>query len=177
MNFPNFSNKEQDTEQLVKELKECWNAYQEIKQKTDVVSQRSDIPPELIGTINQVAPQHLMESVRNVLLKHTGIRQHQTKEQKSTFSQSTEQTKSGPSEPPPHPEKKSKYLEKKMYRVDDDKMLAGVCGGLADYFNVDSNIIRVIFVVTSFAPVPFLGLVAYVALAVVLPLKTLEGVI
>ena len=35
---------------------------------------------------------------------------------------------------------------KKLYRSRDDKFLAGVCGGLADYFNMDSNLIRILWI-------------------------------
>lgn len=50
-------------------------------------------------------------------------------------------------------------------------MLAGVCGGIADYFALDPTIVRVIFVVALIVP-PFgtLGtVIAYLALAVILP--------
>ena len=36
---------------------------------------------------------------------------------------------------------------KKLYRSNTDRMIAGVCGGLADYINIDPTIIRLIFVV------------------------------
>ncbi|MGN0093006.1 MAG: PspC domain-containing protein [Methanobrevibacter sp.] len=36
---------------------------------------------------------------------------------------------------------------KKLYRSRDDKFLAGVCGGLADYFNMDSNLIRILWII------------------------------
>ena len=35
---------------------------------------------------------------------------------------------------------------KKILRSIDDYMVAGVCGGLADYFNIDSSLIRIIFI-------------------------------
>ena len=34
----------------------------------------------------------------------------------------------------------------RLYRSSTDKVLAGVCGGLGDYFNIDPTIIRVIYV-------------------------------
>ena len=34
---------------------------------------------------------------------------------------------------------------KKMYRSSNDRMIAGVCGGLADYFNIDATWMRLIF--------------------------------
>lgn len=36
---------------------------------------------------------------------------------------------------------------KKLRRSVNDRKLAGVCGGIAKYFNVDSNIIRIIFII------------------------------
>jgi phage shock protein C len=38
---------------------------------------------------------------------------------------------------------------KKLHRSDEDRMLAGVCGGLATYFNIDPTLIRVIFIVLA----------------------------
>ena len=56
---------------------------------------------------------------------------------------------------------------KRLYRSQADKKLAGVCGGLGAYFEVDSNIVRVVFVLLC---IPYLiGLIGYVILAVLLP--------
>ena len=38
---------------------------------------------------------------------------------------------------------------KKLYRSERDKMIAGVCGGIADYYNVDANLVRLLTVVLS----------------------------
>ncbi|MBR0471497.1 MAG: PspC domain-containing protein [Methanosphaera sp.] len=35
-------------------------------------------------------------------------------------------------------------VEKKLYRSEKDRMIAGVCGGLADYFDVDSVVVRLL---------------------------------
>ena len=40
-------------------------------------------------------------------------------------------------------------MPKKIKKSRNDKMLAGVCGGLADYLGWDSTIIRVLFVVCA----------------------------
>jgi phage shock protein PspC (stress-responsive transcriptional regulator) len=57
---------------------------------------------------------------------------------------------------------------KRYYRSDTDRMLAGVCGGLAEYFNIDSTIVRLVAVLlavfTSGAAV-----FAYVILAIIVP--------
>ncbi|KTD06758.1 PspC domain-containing protein [Legionella jamestowniensis] len=36
--------------------------------------------------------------------------------------------------------------KKRLYRSRRDKMIAGVCGGLADYFNMDPTVMRLIFI-------------------------------
>lgn len=36
--------------------------------------------------------------------------------------------------------------DRKIFRSIDDYMIAGVCGGLADYFKIDSSLVRIIFV-------------------------------
>ena len=35
---------------------------------------------------------------------------------------------------------------KKLYRSNTDRRIGGVCGGLAEYFNIDPNLVRVLFV-------------------------------
>lgn len=41
--------------------------------------------------------------------------------------------------------------KKKLYRSRDDKMLTGLAGGIAKYFDVDSSLVRIIFVILEFA--------------------------
>ena len=54
-----------------------------------------------------------------------------------------------------------------------NKKLFGVAGGLAEYFNIDPTMVRVGFVVACICFF-FLGLVAYVALAIMMPSAQLE---
>ena len=58
-------------------------------------------------------------------------------------------------------------MAKKLFRSRQDKMIGGVCGGLADYFGLDVNIIRVAAIVSVFFG--GLGLVAYIAAAFLIP--------
>lgn len=58
-------------------------------------------------------------------------------------------------------------MAKKLYRSRNDKKLCGVCGGLADYFGLYVNIIRVAAIVSVFFG--GLGLVAYIAAAFLIP--------
>lgn len=58
---------------------------------------------------------------------------------------------------------------KKLYRSRREKVIAGVCGGLAQYFAVDPVIVRLIFIVLF-----FLGgsaLLAYVIMWLIVPLE------
>jgi phage shock protein C len=64
-------------------------------------------------------------------------------------------------------------MEKRLYRSRKDRMLFGVCGGLAEYFNIDPVIIRVIFIITIFFG--GLGILAYVILAIVVPLESSQS--
>ena len=56
---------------------------------------------------------------------------------------------------------------KKLYRSDENKMLAGVCGGIAEYFGVDPTLIRLAWVVCSLLGGS--GLLAYILAAIIIP--------
>ena len=57
---------------------------------------------------------------------------------------------------------------KKLYRS-SNRILAGVCGGIAEYFDVDPTLIRVVYVFQSIFSVGFLGLLLYIILMVLMP--------
>ena len=59
---------------------------------------------------------------------------------------------------------------KKFYRVEEGKILTGVCGGVAEYFNVDPSIVRIIWGALCFAGT--FGVWAYVIASFVLPKKS-----
>jgi len=60
-------------------------------------------------------------------------------------------------------------MEKRLYRSRSDRMIWGVCGGLAKYFDMDPTIVRVIAVLLAFAT--GFGILAYIILAIVVPLE------
>lgn len=60
-------------------------------------------------------------------------------------------------------------MEKRLYRSRNDRMIWGVCGGLAHYFAIDPTIVRIIFVLLLFANGA--GILAYIVLAIVVPLE------
>ena len=55
----------------------------------------------------------------------------------------------------------------KLYRTRDERMLAGVCGGLAQFFSIDPTIVRLIFVVLALMGGP--GLLIYIIMWIVVP--------
>ena len=60
-------------------------------------------------------------------------------------------------------------MEKKLYRSKTDKKICGVCGGIAEYLNMDVNVVRLITIITClFAGC---GLLAYIIAAIMLPEK------
>ena len=57
-------------------------------------------------------------------------------------------------------------MEKKLYKSLKDRKIAGVCGGIAEYLNIDSNVIRIIWVVFAFGFGT--GILAYIICALIL---------
>ena len=58
---------------------------------------------------------------------------------------------------------------KKLYRSSTDKKIFGVCGGIAEYFDVDVTIIRIAFIIALLCVGG--GLLAYLICALVMPEK------
>ena len=56
---------------------------------------------------------------------------------------------------------------KRLYRSRRDRKLAGVCGGIGEYFNIDPVIIRLLWVV--FTLMGGSGLVAYILAVILIP--------
>ena len=61
-----------------------------------------------------------------------------------------------------------------IYRSRNDKMMAGVCGGLAEYFKIDSGIVRLVYVLLSFASVG-IGVLVYIVLMFIFPEKPFDS--
>lgn len=61
---------------------------------------------------------------------------------------------------------------KKLYRVEDGKMIAGVCTGLAEYFSVDVTIIRLAWVFLTLLGGS--GILAYIIALIIMPQKPKE---
>jgi phage shock protein C len=57
---------------------------------------------------------------------------------------------------------------KKLYRS-PNRIIAGVCGGIADYFDVDPTLIRVIYMILSLFSAAFPGFLLYIILMIMIP--------
>ena len=57
---------------------------------------------------------------------------------------------------------------KRLYRSDADKMIGGVCGGIAEYFTLDPTLVRIGYILLSVFTI-FSGFLAYLILWVVVP--------
>ncbi len=59
-------------------------------------------------------------------------------------------------------------MKKRLFRSRKDKMLGGVCGGVAEYFQIDPTIVRVLVVLLALSSVKVF-LLAYIIAAIVIP--------
>lgn len=62
-------------------------------------------------------------------------------------------------------------MNKKLYRIEQGKLIAGVCGGIAEYLNVDPTVIRLIWALVALSGT---GILAYIIAMLIIPVKPLE---
>lgn len=62
-------------------------------------------------------------------------------------------------------------MNKKLYRSTTDSKISGVCGGLAVYFNVDSTLLRLLWVLVTFFSGIVLGIIMYIACVMLIPVE------
>ncbi len=58
---------------------------------------------------------------------------------------------------------------KKLYRSSTNKMICGVCQGVAEYINIDPTVVRLLWVVFGIAG--GFGILAYIIAAIIMPVK------
>ena len=58
---------------------------------------------------------------------------------------------------------------RRLTRSNRNKMIAGVCGGLAEYLNMDPTVVRVLYILVSIVSAAFPGIVAYIVLMFLMP--------
>jgi phage shock protein C len=57
--------------------------------------------------------------------------------------------------------------EKKLFRSQENRMIAGICGGIGEYFEIDPNLIRILWMLFSFAGGA--GVLAYIVAYIIIP--------
>jgi len=58
---------------------------------------------------------------------------------------------------------------KKLKRSTKNRMILGVCGGLAEYWNTDPTIVRVVYVLLTLVTGFLVGIIVYLAAALIIP--------
>jgi phage shock protein C len=61
---------------------------------------------------------------------------------------------------------------KKLYRSNTNKVFAGICGGMGEYFDVDPTIIRLFWLIIVLLSGIFPGIVAYILALFIVPKKS-----
>lgn len=62
-------------------------------------------------------------------------------------------------------------MHKKLYRSRDQRVILGLCGGIAQYYDIDPNLVRLIAAVVTVLTGVFPGVIAYVLGALIVPLE------
>lgn len=57
---------------------------------------------------------------------------------------------------------------KRLYRSSDNRVFAGICGGLGEYLDVDPTVVRVVYILLSLLTA-FVGILLYIILLFVIP--------
>lgn len=61
-------------------------------------------------------------------------------------------------------------MGRKLYRIEEGKMVCGVCGGVAEYLNIDATVIRLIMAALTICSAGT-GILLYVVGAIIMPVK------
>lgn len=65
---------------------------------------------------------------------------------------------------------------RRLTRSNREKMISGVCGGLAEYLDMDPTVVRVLYVLVSILSAAFPGIIAYIILMFLMPPSPVEQV-
>ena len=62
-------------------------------------------------------------------------------------------------------------MDKRLYKIEEGKKLDGVCGGIAENFNIDPTLVRLVWALVTLCTVGG-GLIGYLVCAVIMPKKS-----
>ena len=61
-------------------------------------------------------------------------------------------------------------MKKRLYKIEEGKKISGVCGGIAEYFDIDPTLVRLAWIL--FSACVGSGILAYIIAAIVMPKKS-----
>lgn len=61
-------------------------------------------------------------------------------------------------------------MKKRLYKIEEGKKISGVCGGIAEYFDIDPTLIRLAWIL--FSAFVGSGIIAYIIAVIVMPKKS-----
>lgn len=61
-------------------------------------------------------------------------------------------------------------MKKKLYKIEKGKKLDGVCGGIAEFFDIDATLVRLAWIL--FTACAGSGIIAYIIASIVMPKKS-----
>ena len=61
-------------------------------------------------------------------------------------------------------------MQKRLYKIEKKKKLCGVCGGIAEYFNIDPTVVRLLWIFLVLCAGT--GILAYFVAAIIMPYKS-----
>jgi phage shock protein PspC (stress-responsive transcriptional regulator) len=67
------------------------------------------------------------------------------------------------------PQREASTSGKRLVRTLDERMIGGVCGGIAKYFNIDPSLVRIGFVLLTIFSGMIFGIVTYIVMMIVVP--------
>lgn len=155
------------------ELNQCFDQLNQARERLRALAAKEGVPPELSEALNQIGSRSAADQMREAL--NQAIINDAADWAGGAIKRDRGQARPSAGEYYREQFKQFTQEAQKLHRVDKGKMVAGVCTGLADYFNADPAVVRIIFIVTGIMffipPVFLLSWVTYLALAIILPLK------
>ena len=156
------------------------SAFELLKDYTDSLSRyfaneegKEEIINDIESRIGELFQERLKKGATcitdddvNAIIKSMGRPEEFEDADDSSSSKRSSESKSAETEPN-EPYTATAGSSKRLYRTENDKVIGGVCGGLANYFNLDSTVVRIVFVIVSLAFGT--GILAYLILWIAVP--------
>lgn len=162
---------------IVKDLQAFIAQVQQRHEQLRELSQRDDIPGEVAEALRRLADRPLVDSLTasvdhaisqpaSAAFQETVNRYHERKHQENASA--TDETSA---------KDQRVFRLDNFYRLDEGRLISGVCSGLGDYFRIDANLIRLGFILLSI-PIGFhfiFFVILYVAMAILFPLRDMPA--